>query len=147
MNTARVLSTAMLRRYVAECIGAFGLLFFGCGVRDWVGDVPVTDPAGVLVVHLAFGFAIAVAIYSLTHISSAHFNPAITFGFALSRHFRWKYVVPYWIAQFCGAILAIALHVLILPEKAVAAHFGATKPQGGVVPALTIEIILTFFLM
>lgn len=142
-----VLSTSMVRRYVAEFIGTFALLFFGCGTRDWVGDVPVTEPAGVLVVHIAFGFTIAIMIYTLTYISSAHFNPAITFGFALSRHFRWKYVIPYWLAQFCGAILAIFIHFIIIHDKAVAAHFGGTKPQSGIGPSLVLEIILTFFLM
>jgi len=104
--------------------------------------------AGILVVHLAFALTVAAMIYTLSHISSAHFNPAITFGFALSGRFPWRYVVPYWIAEFVGALLAITLHFLLIPDKAAAAHYGATTPKEiGIFPSLVLEIVLTFFLM
>jgi MIP family channel proteins len=134
-----------LRRYAAEFIGTFALLFFGCGVRDMIGDTQ--DFAGILVVHLAFGLTIAVMIYMLSYISAAIFNPALTFGFAVARRFPWRHVVPYWIAQFAGAICACGLHALLFPEKAAAAHYGATMLKVGIVPGLIIETVLTFFLM
>ncbi|MEO8956701.1 MAG: MIP/aquaporin family protein [Ktedonobacteraceae bacterium] len=137
--------SVMLRRYSAEFIGTFALVFFGCGTRDMVGDT--TNFAGIFVVHLAFGFTIAVMIYTLAFLSSAHFNPAITLGFAISRRFPWRYVLPYWLAQFAGALLAVGIHSLVLPDKAVAAHFGASTPKIGIVAAIVIEIVLTFFLM
>ncbi len=140
------MSKEMLRRYAAEFIGTFALVFFGCGTRDMIGDTQ--NFAGILVVHLAFALTVAAMIYTLSHISSAHFNPAITFGFALSGRFPWRYVVPYWIAEFAGALLAITLHFLIIPDKAAAAHYGATTPKEiGIIPALVLEIVLTFFLM
>ncbi len=137
--------SVMLRRYSAEFIGTFALVFFGCGTRDMVGDT--TNFAGIFVVHLAFGFTVAVMIYTLAFLSSAHFNPAITLGFAISRRFPWRYVLPYWLAQFAGALLAVGIHSLVLPDKAIAAHFGATTPKIGIVAAIVIEIVLTFFLM
>ena len=137
--------SAMLKRYVAEFIGTFALVFFGCGTRDMVGDT--TNFAGIFIVHAAFGFTVAVMIYSVGYLSSAHFNPAITVGFAISRRFPWQYVLPYWLAQFAGAILAVFIHFLILPDKANAAHFGATVPKIGIFPSIVIEIVLTFFLM
>lgn len=136
---------AMFRRYGAELIGTFALVFFGCGARDMVGDT--RDFAGILLVHLAFGLTVAVMIYIFSYISSAHFNPAITFGFAISRRFPWLYVLPYWVAQLLGAFLAIALHTCILYPQAASAHFGATIPKIAVLPALLLEIVLTFFLM
>jgi len=139
------MKTDILRRSIAELIGTFALVFIGCTTRAMVGDT--TNFAGILVVHLAFSLTIAAMIYTLSHISAAVFNPALTLGFAVSGRFPWRYVLPYWLAQFVGAILAVSLDLLILPQKAPAVHFGATLPKAGIVPALVIEVILTFFLM
>ena len=139
------MKTDILRRSIAELIGTFALVFIGCTTRAMVGDT--TNFAGILVVHLAFALTIAAMIYTLSHISAAIFNPALTLGFAVSGRFPWRYVLPYWLAQFVGAALAVSLDLLILPQKASAVHFGATQPKAGMVPALVIEVILTFFLM
>lgn len=72
----------ILRRCVAEFIGTFALVFIGCTTRAMIGDT--TDFAGILVVHVAFAFTIAAMIYTLSHISAAIFNPALTLGFAVS---------------------------------------------------------------
>lgn len=134
-----------LRRYAAEFIGTFALVFFGCGVRAMVGD---TDNfAGILMVHLGFGLTIAAMIYMFSYISAAVFNPAITLGFAVARRFPWRYVLPYWVAQFAGAIFASFLHFMLFPEKALAAHYGASSLKIGILPGLILEAILTFFLM
>jgi MIP family channel proteins len=135
----------MLRRSAAECLGTFALVFFGCSTRAMVGET--TDPAGILLVHLAFALTIAAMIYTLSHISAAVFNPALTLGFAVSGRFPWSYVLPYWLAQFVGAVLASGLGFLLLSEKASAVHYGATIPKIDLFPALIIEIVLTFFLM
>lgn len=135
----------ILRRCVAECVGTFALVFIGCTTRAMVGDT--TDFAGILVVHLAFALTIAAMIYTLSHISAAIFNPALTLGFAISGRFPWRCVLPYWLAQFVGAVLAVGLDFILLPKKASEVHFGATMPKAGILPALTIEIVLTFFLM
>ena len=139
------MSSLMLKRCAAEFIGTFALVFFGCGTRAFVGDVQ--NFAGILAVHIAFGFTVAAMIYTLSHISSAQFNPAITLGFAISRRFPWRYVLPYWIVEFLGALLASTTLFIILPEKAAAVHYGATTPKVGIIQAIAIEIILTFFLM
>ena len=134
------------RRYVAECIGVFALVFCGGTVRAMVGG-DTHDLAGVLQVHMTFGFTIAVMVYTFCRISGAHFNPAITLGFAVTRRFPWRYVLPYWLAQFAGAILASTMHFLLFPNEAIAAHFAATRPQIGYGQAVVIEAILTFLLM
>jgi MIP family channel proteins len=139
------MSSLMWRRYVTEGLGTFALVFLGCGARAMIGDTQ--DFAGILVVHMTFAFTVAAMIYTLSHISSAQFNPAITLGFAISRRFPWRFVVPFWLAQFVGALLASTLHALILPEKAAAVHFGATTPKIAILPAFLIEVVLTFFLM
>ena len=97
------MSVKMWRRYIAEFVGTCALVFAGTTMRAMVGG-DTHDFAGVLLVHMVFGFVIVAMTYSLATISGAHFNPAITFGFALSRCFPWRYVLPYWVAQFAGAI-------------------------------------------
>ena len=137
---------AMWRRYIAECIGTFALVFCGGTVRAMVGG-ETHDLAGVLQVHMTFGFTIAVMIYTFSRISGAHFNPAITLGFAATRHFPWRYVLPYWLAQCAGAVLASTMHFLLFPNEAAIAHFASTRPQIGYVQAVVVECILTFILM
>lgn len=130
---------------MAEFIGTFALVFFGCGTRIMVGDS--TNPAVILVVQLAFGLIIAAMIYTLSFLSAAVFNPALTFGFAISRRFPWRYVIPYWLAQFAGAICASGVHALIFPQKAALVHYGATSVKIAFLPALIVEALLTFILM
>lgn len=137
---------AMLRRYLAEFIGTFALVFAGSTMRAMVGG-DTHDLAGVLLVHLTFGFTIAAMIYNLGNISGAHFNPAITLGYAVVRRFPWRYVLPYWLAQFAGAILGSTGQFLLIPDQAAVAHFAATIPHVGAGQAVGIELVLTFFLM
>ena len=130
--------------FLAEVIGTFGLVFAGCGA------IMIDSLSGGQVTHvgvsLVFGLIITVMIYALGHISGAHFNPAVTLGFVLVRHFPLKRLVAYWIAQLCGAILAaLALRFLL----GNVAHLGATLPtgSGGTWQSFGLEFLLTFFLM
>ena len=106
-----------------------------------------TGPAGYLMIYLVFGLTLAVMTYALSHISGAPFNPAITLGLAITHRFPRRHLIPYWIAQFAGALLASTLHFILIPQKALVAHFGATIPTIGPIQALFIEAIITFFLM
>ena len=68
-------------------------------------------------VALAFGLVIAVMIYALGHMSGAPFNPAVSVGFAVGRHFRWPLVGTYVAAQILGAIDgALFLRITLGPE-------------------------------
>lgn len=96
---------------------------------------------------MTFGFTVGIMVYTFARISGAHFNPASTLGFAVTRRFPWRYVLPYWLAQFAGAIVASAMHFLLLGNAAATAHFAATIPRIGYGQAIAVEVILTFFLM
>jgi MIP family channel proteins len=85
-----------------------------------------------------------VMIYAVGHISGAHFNPAVTLAFALTRHFPSTRAVAYWGAQLAGALLAAALLRASLGDQA---HDGATLPSGSQGQAFLWEFVLTFFLM
>ena len=65
-----------------------------------------THALGHVGVAISFGLVIMVMIYAVGHISGAHFNPAVTFAFALTRHFPWRRVALYWPAQLAGALAA-----------------------------------------
>jgi aquaporin NIP len=130
-----------VRQLLAEAIGTFALVFAGCGAI--VVDAK-TGALGHVGVALTFGLVIMAMIYALGHISGAHFNPAVTFAFALTRHFPWRSAAGYWGAQACGALLAAALLRGSLGEHA---HDGATLPSGSQGQAFLWELVLSFFLV
>ncbi|MEX1295594.1 MAG: MIP family channel protein [Candidatus Limnocylindrales bacterium] len=126
-----------MRAHLAEGLGTFALVFFGCGAIA-VGQL------GQPAVALAFGLVIAVMIYALGHISGAHFNPAVSVGFAIGRHFPWSRVATYGVAQVTGATLGALVLRISLGDGA---DLGLTQPSGTELQALTWEALLTFFLM
>ena len=69
---------------MAELIGTFALIFAGAGA---IMVDAKTHALGHIGVAIAFGLVIMVMIYAVGHISGAHFNPAVSFAFALTRHF------------------------------------------------------------
>lgn len=121
---------------VAEAIGAFALVFAGCGAIA----VGTLGDAGVAA---AFGLAIMTMIYAFGHVSGAHLNPAVTAAFAVGRHFPATRVGPYWIAQILGAIAAATLLRASLGDVAL----GVTTPSGSDLQSFVWEVVLTFFLM
>lgn len=129
------------RRVAAEALGTFALVFFGAGA---IMVASKSGTFGQLGIALAFGLVITTMIYALGHISGAHLNPAVSFGFALSRHFPWSRVGAYWVAQCAGAIGAALLLRASLGDIA---DVGATQPSGSNAQSFLWEVVLTFFLM
>ena len=131
----------LARALVAETIGTFALVFAGGGAimvdekRSALGHVGVA---------ITFGLVIMVMIYAVGHVSGAHFNPAVTFSFALARHFPRRHVPLYWGAQLAGALVAAAI---LRGSLGNIAHVGATFPSGSDGQTFLWEAILSFFLM
>lgn len=132
----------MRSKMIAEFLGTFALVFFGCGSIVLTKLEPQFFPA--IIVPAVFGASVTVMIYAVGHISGAHFNPAVTMGFVVGRHFPLKEVLPYWISQFAGAIVAAILLRLLIPDSTT---YGASLPQVGVAYSIAWEFVLTFFLM
>jgi MIP family channel proteins len=103
-----------------------------------------THALGHVGVAFSFGLVITVMIYAVGHISGAHFNPAVTFAFALSRHFPWPRLLGYWAAQLLGALTAAAI---LRGSLGNVADVGATLPSGSQGQSFLWELVLTFFLM
>lgn len=133
---------ALRQRTAAEAIGTFALVFAGCGALMVAERFPGSVAPGA--VPIVFGLVVAVMIYAVGHLSGAHFNPAVTLGFASVGRFPKREIPVYWAAQFLGAIAAIALLSAILPPNP---GYGATLPNVAGFPALVWEAILTFLLM
>ncbi len=102
-------------KYIGEAIGVAIIVFFGCGILFgafmW-GTVP-----GLLDGGLAWGFAVALAVYVGASMSGAHFNPAVTLALAITNRFPWSKVIQYWIAQIVGGFLGALALVLMFGDS------------------------------
>jgi aquaporin NIP len=130
-----------LRKVAAEFIGTFAMVFAGCGAI--AADHLSGGAVGHVGICLTFGLVVCVMIYATGHISGAHFNPAVSIGFASAGRFAWREVPAYVGAQASAAVLAIALLCFATGTTVV----GETLPSQTLAQALVVEIILTFFLM
>jgi MIP family channel proteins len=93
---------------------------------------------------LTAGLIILVMVAACGHISGAHFNPAVTIAFALTRHFPWAEVPIYAASQLLGGVLgAVTLRLLFGP----AANIGVHLPRGDPFQALGLELFMSALLM
>lgn len=141
------------RRYVAELVGTFVLVFGGVGSAVLAGG-----EIGALGVALAFGLALLAMVYAIGPISGCHINPAVTLGLLLSRKIEIRPAIGYAVAQIVGAILAAGCIWLIaedvpggysLKSGGLGANgYDSHSPGGyGLLAALVVEIILTAILV
>ncbi len=131
-----------LRCLLAEVAGTFALTLAAAGgeVIAAVSGGEVSHAARVV----APGLVVLALIYAIGNVSGAHFNPAVTFAFALRGVFRWRRVPGYWLAECSGAILAAALLRWLFGRVG---HLGATLPRYGERPAFVLEVALTWLLV
>jgi MIP family channel proteins len=135
------LRTPLARALVAEAVGTFVLVFAGAGA---VMVDAKTHQLGHVGVAITFGLVIMAMIYAVGHVSGAHFNGAVTFAFALTRHFPWQRATAYWAAQLTGAIAAAAV---LRGSLGNIAHVAATLPSGSERQSFLWELVLTAILM
>lgn len=140
----------MTRRLAAEFFGTFWLVFGGCGSAVLAAAFPSLG-IGFAGVALAFGLTVLTMAYAVGGISGGHFNPAVSLGLAVAKRFEWRHLIPYWLAQVGGAIVAAAALYAIASGKAgweakgfATNGFGDLSPGGySLYAALLTEIILT----
>src|SRR5215472_12007038 len=104
------------RRFFAELLGTFWLVFAGCGSAVISAAFPQLG-IGFLGVALAFGLTVLTMAYAIGHISGCHLNPAVSIGLAVAKRFPASELFAYIAAQLAGAILAAAVLFLIASGK------------------------------
>ena len=133
-----------LKKYIAEFIGTFTLVFFGCGVA-------VISGGNLVATSLAFGLAIVAMAYSIGSISGCHVNPAVSLAMYLSKKMDLKEFLWYVFAQVLGALAGTAVLYLLFKGSSIGvANLGAngyevlSATDISLLGAIIVEVILTF---
>ena len=130
------------KKYVAELIGTFVLVFFGCGTAMLSG-------VNLAATALAFGLTIVAMAYTVGPISGCHLNPAVSLGMFVNKRMSLVDMIGYWVAQVAGAIVAAFLLKMIFsaaPAMSTAAlgQNGIANLDGNMGAAFGVEVVLTF---
>lgn len=143
------------KKYLAEAIGTFVLVFGGVGAAVLAGGGD--QGIGRVGVSLAFGLALLAMVYVIGPISGCHVNPAVTLGLVASRQLPPRDAAGYVVAQVLGAVVAAALVLLVangapgydLDTSGLGANgFGDRSPGGyGLGAAFVVEVVLTGLLV
>ncbi len=142
-----------LRRYVAELVGTFVLVFGGVGTAVLAGE-----QVGAPGVGFAFGFALLAMVYVIGPVSGCHINPAVTLGLLLTQKIAPRLAGGYVIAQVIGAVIAAAMIWLVADGAPGGYDPGAMglgsngyddhSPGGySLLAALVVEVVMTAFLV
>ena len=124
-----------MRKYATEFIGTFFLvLTIGLVIKGGKTDEPF------VLAPLAIGSALMVMVYMGGHVSGAHYNPAVTLAIWMRGKLPTKELVPYWVAQLAGAVLAGVMVYLILGKTF------APTPAANPGRAVLVEFLFTFAL-
>jgi aquaporin TIP len=135
------MATDWFRRAFAEFVGTFALVFIGVG--------SVLFSGGQLVgIAFAHGLVIAVMASAVGHISGGHFNPAVTFGFAITRRMEPVLAAVYIVTQlFASVVAALALRAVFPNEADLGGGVPRVNEAVNLGSAVLVEGILTFFLV
>lgn len=139
-----------MKKYLAECLGTFILVLFGCGSAVLAGP-----EIGQLGISFAFGLALIVAAYTIGSVSGCHINPAVSLGVYCAGRMEGKDLAGYVVAQVAGACLGALVLLVIAKAKSngfdVATSglgqngYGAEYLGGyGIVGAIVFEFVATF---
>jgi aquaporin NIP len=131
-----------MKKYFAEAIGTFALVF--CGTGAIIINHATNGTVTHLGISITFGLIVMAMIYTFGSISGAHINPAVSIGFAFTDRFSKRDLLPYIIAQLIGAFAASGILKLLFPMDKT---LGSTLPLDTAMQSFVLEIILTYFLM
>ncbi|KMS86925.1 MULTISPECIES: MIP/aquaporin family protein [Streptomyces] len=146
----------LLGECVAEFLGTFVLISFGCGVVAMaVAALPGSGRAATattiflaagdwLLITWGWALAVVFGVYVAGGVSGAHINPAVTLAMAVRRGFPWVKVLPYWFAQVVGALTGAALVYLVYHNAIDAYDSTVTGPKVNGHTNATFSIFATF---
>ncbi|BCM67937.1 MULTISPECIES: MIP/aquaporin family protein [Streptomyces] len=146
----------LLGECLAEFLGTFVLISFGCGVVAMAvaalpGSGRAESPTTIflaagdwLLITWGWAMAVMLGVYVAGGISGAHLNPAVTLAMAIRRGFSWAKVLPYWFAQVVGALTGAALVYLVYHNAISAYDQAAPGPKVNGHTNATFSIFATF---
>lgn len=142
-----------MSKMLAEFIGTFTLVLFGCGAAVIAGADGMSG-IGLTGISLAFGLALIGMAYGIGPVSGCHINPAVSLGVMLAGRMSTRDMLQYWAAQVVGAIVAAA--VLLMIASGSATYSGGLGANGwgagylgeyNVIAAFTFEVVATFLFL
>lgn len=144
-----------LKKPLAEFIGTFTLVFFGCGAAVIGGMGSGATAINLLGISAAFGLAIVAMAYGIGPVSGCHVNPAVSFGVFVAGRMSAGEMITYWIAQVLGALAGAAILFVVLSGKAQGWNGGLGQNGWGagylgeynVVSAFVFEAVATFLFL
>ncbi len=133
-----------MKKYIAEFIGTFTLVFLGTGVA-------IVSDGNLVATSLAFGLAIIASAYVIGDISGCHVNPAVSLAMLISKKMTKKDFIGYVLFQVLGAVFATGfLYGILIGTSIGVTSLGANGFESlsasniSIVGAIMTEIILTF---
>ena len=141
------------KKYIAEFVGTFVLVLFGCGsavaanALYTVQGLQVPLAFTTLTIAAAFGLCIVAMAYSIGNVSGCHINPAVSIGCFVAGRMTIKDLVGYIVAQFAGGLAgAFVLSLIVKSRVALGQNgYGESSALGiNAATAVVVEIILTF---
>lgn len=141
-----------MKKYFAELVGTFALVFIGCGSAVIAGS-----HIGFAGIAMAFGLTVLAMVYAIGPISGCHINPAITVAMLTAGKISARDTLGYIVSQCIGAILAALVLMVIASGKAgyaVAMNglgqngYGMHSPdQYSLLACFIAELVLTFLFL
>jgi len=142
-----------MKKYIAEFIGTFWLVFGGCGSALIAASFPDLG-IGFVGVSFAFGLTVLTIAYAFGHISGAHLNPAVTIGLWVGGRIDAKEILPYTIAQVVGGVAAAGVLYLIVTGNGSEIGSFASNGYGELSPgkynmlaAILMEFVMTLMFL
>jgi aquaporin Z len=123
-----------LQRYLAEVFGTFTLVF--------VGSLAILASGELVPIAFGFGLALLAGLYAFGEASGGHYNPIVSLAMVLDRRLDPKDLIPYWVSQFAGAVLA-SLAVLIAFNQESVANTTTRVGDIGTGKALFLELLVS----
>ena len=132
----------LIEECIAEFVGTFALVFFGCGSMI----LHQINPNAISVdsIPIIFGLIVAAMIYALGHVSGAHFNPAVSVAFYQNKSINIQELCFYIPSQIMGAVVASSSHKFFWGSEH---SFGMTINKLTVYQGAFLEILISMFLM
>lgn len=144
-----------MKKQIAEFVGTFTLVLFGCGAAVIGGLGTGPTAIDVLGIAFAFGLAIVAMAYGIGPVSGCHVNPAVSFGVFMAGRMSMQEMIAYWIAQVLGALAGALVLYVIMSGKASGWAGGLGQNGWGagylgqynVVSAFVFETVATFLFL